>query len=443
MMNPQYATITQLNNYIKRIFDENIHLRKVYLRGEISNFKNHTSGHLYLTLKDNDSRINAIMFKSSAAKLSFVPTDGMSVLVEGRVSAYPATGAYQIYIDKMDQDGLGNLYIEYEKLKKKLLAEGLFDPAHKRPLPKYPMRIGIVTASTGAAVKDIISTIKRRFPICETLLFPTLVQGASSAPAILKNILKAQEYSIDILIIGRGGGSIEDLWAFNDENVARAIYNSRVPVISAVGHEIDFTIADFVADMRAPTPTGAAEMAVPMISDVKELLTHISKTLTSSMEKVLLKSVHLLTECKTNYILNNPMVLYDTKIQKLDMNIDSLKKNILQYLGMKTSLLEKYKQSYILNNPSNLILGKQNKVKNDQVFLTKNIKSIMMNKENQYLYLVQTLKLVNPLNILDKGYSLIKKDGHIIKDSSTIKVQDELNVVLAKGKMNVVVKEIL
>ena len=263
-MNNKYITISQINQYLKMLFDTNEHLQKIYLKGEISNFKRHSSGHLYLTLKDDASRINAVMFKSSAAKLTFNPEDGQNVLVEGRVSVYPAGGNYQVYIDKMMVDGLGNLYVEFEKLKQKLHAEGLFATSHKRPLPKFPMKIGIITAPTGAAIKDIISTIKRRFPICETILFPSLVQGAQAKDDIVKNIIQAQDYDLDLLIVGRGGGSIEDLWAFNEEKVARAIYNSKIPVISAVGHEIDYTIADYVADKRAPTPTGAAEMAKDM-----------------------------------------------------------------------------------------------------------------------------------------------------------------------------------
>ena len=261
-MKDNYLTVTQLSRYLKYKFDEDNHLKKVYLKGEISNFKAHTRGHYYFTLKDEGSRINAVMFQTNIKNLKFTPQDGMKVLVTGKVTVYEATGGYQIYIDNMLEDGIGNLYIAFEQLKKKLDSEGLFEKSHKRKIKKIPKKVGIVTASTGAAIRDIITTIKRRYPICETILFPSLVQGTSAAEDIVKKIELANTYDLDTLIVGRGGGSIEDLWPFNEEIVARAIYKSKVPVISAVGHEIDFTISDFVADLRAPTPTAAAELAL-------------------------------------------------------------------------------------------------------------------------------------------------------------------------------------
>ena len=271
-MQNNYLTITQLSKYLKYKFDEDVNLRKVYLKGEISNFKAHTRGHYYFTLKDENSRINAVMFSSSTSKLKFMPIDGMKVLVEGKVTVYEATGGYQIYVSDMLEDGIGNLYIAFEQLKEKLAKEGLFDKERKRKITKMPKKIGIVTASTGAAIRDILTTLKRRYPICETILFPALVQGEKAAEDIVKKIEIANTYDIDTLIVGRGGGSIEDLWPFNEEIVARAIYNSKVPVISAVGHEIDFTISDFVADLRAPTPTAAAELAAVDINTVNEYL---------------------------------------------------------------------------------------------------------------------------------------------------------------------------
>ena len=263
----KYLTVTAINRYLKDQFDRNEHLRMVFLKGEISNFKGHTSGHFYFSLKDENSKINAIMFSRNASKLTFQPADGMKVLVTGRISVY-----YQIYVEEMVEDGIGNLYVAFEKLKQDLAKEGLFQAEHKKPIPKYPTKIGIVTAPTGAAIRDILSTIKRRYPLCETILFPSLVQGEYAAPDIVRNIKRAASYDIDVLIVGRGGGSIEDLWAFNEEIVARAIYDSEIPIISAVGHEVDFTIADFVADRRAPTPTGAAEMAVPNVVDLEKYL---------------------------------------------------------------------------------------------------------------------------------------------------------------------------
>ena len=285
-MKNNYITITQLSRYLKYKFDNDANLGNVYLKGEISNFKAHTRGHYYFTLKDETSRINAVMFSSSVKNLKFLPMDGMKVLVTGKVSIYETTGGYQIYVNDMLEDGVGNLYVAYEQLKKKLEAEGLFDDRYKKKIPRMPKKIGIITAPTGAAIRDILTTIKRRFPIVETILFPALVQGKEAGVDIARKIEIANTYDIDTLIVGRGGGSIEDLWPFNEEVVARAIFKSKVPVISAVGHEIDFTIADFVADLRAPTPTAAAELAVV---DINTVLEYLTKSRTRSYQAIMNK----------------------------------------------------------------------------------------------------------------------------------------------------------
>lgn len=443
MIQENYMTISQINNYLKLMFDENPYLKKIYLKGEISNFKHHTSGHLYLTLKDDDSRINAIMFKSAAQSLNFKPEDGMNVLVTGRISVYPSGGSYQIYIDKMETDGLGNLYVEYEKLKRKLQQEGLFDPRFKKSIPKYPSKIGIVTAPTGAAIKDILSTIKRRFPLCETILFPALVQGVSAAADVAKKIEMAQQYDIDVLIVGRGGGSIEDLWAFNEEVVARAIFASRIPVISAVGHEVDVTIADYVADMRAPTPTGAAEMAVPTVVEVKNIFHTKQIELSSKFHRMLDNASSTLKKLKDSYVLKNPMMLYDTKIQKLDTLTDDIKKSMSLYLTQKQTILDHLKTSFILQNPETLYEKKVRDFETLKTLLEKDKDAILERKNQDLQMMIQTLKLVNPLNILDKGYSLVKLGDKIIKDSKEIKKSDLLNIRLAKGALNVEVKEII
>ncbi len=440
----KYLKISDLNNYIKLMFDENPYLKKVYLRGEISNFKNHSRGHLYFTLKDETSRINAVMFYSQAMNINFVPEDGINVLVEGRISSYPAQGSYQIYVDKMEVDGIGELYIEFEKLKKKLAQEGLFADDHKKPIPKIPQRIGIVTAPTGAAIKDIISTIKRRFPLCETILFPSLVQGASAAQDIVKNIQEADsgKYDLDCLIVGRGGGSIEDLWAFNEEIVARAIYEARVPIISAVGHEIDFTIADFVADMRAPTPTGAAEMAVPTTIEIKNVLHSFQIRLNENIHNKLHNNTLKLQALKNTYVLKNPLTLYELKEQKLDTLIDSLNNYIHKSLDNYQLILTNLKNSYILNNPFNLIKQPQEKLEFLSKSLYNNITNILEKKTYLKDLLINTLKLVNPLGILDKGYSLVKKDNKLIKDSQDLKVNDSLNIQFLKGQVIAEVKEV-
>ena len=396
-MDTKYLTISQLNEYVKMRIDSDENLRKIFLKGEISNFKNHTRGHLYFTLKDDDSRLSAVMFSSQAAYLKFVPEDGMNVLVEGRISCYPAQGTYQVYVDKMEMDGLGNLYIEYEKLKKKLEAEGLFDQSHKKQIPRYPSRIGIITASTGAAIKDILSTIKRRYPICETILFPALVQGAGAAPDVVKQIKKAQEYDLDVLIVGRGGGSIEDLWAFNEEIVARAIYESKIPIISAVGHEIDYTIADYVADLRAPTPTGAAEMAVPVLTDVKNNIDNYKIRLRENIIKTLKQSELKLEKIKDSFILSNPLAMYEVKEEKLNNYIIVLNKYINEYLN---------------------------------------------NKKHNLKIDLNSLKLLNPINIMEKGYSLVRVGDKIIKDNKDLNQGDKIDIKLYKGEVIAEVKEI-
>ena len=299
-MNNNYITVTQLTRYIKYKIDNDNNLNKIYLKGEISNFKAHSRGHFYFTIKDENSRINAIMFSSFTKNINFMPIDGMKVLVCGKVSVFESTGNYQIYVEELLEDGVGNLYFLYEQLKKKLENEGLFDKAHKKAIPKIPNKIGIITAPTGAAIKDILSTLKRRWPVAETILFPSLVQGKEAADDIVKNIELSKKYDLDVLIIGRGGGSIEDLWCFNEEKVARAIYALDTPVISAVGHEIDFTISDFVADLRAPTPTGAAEMCTPSKEDVQMFINQLNIRLINKIGVILKDKNKKLKKLKSN-----------------------------------------------------------------------------------------------------------------------------------------------
>lgn len=416
----KYVTISLINKAIKNVIDAQPFLNKVYLKGEISNYKGHTRGHLYFTLKDETSRINAVMFASNAASLTFKPEDGMNVLVEGRISVYEASGAYQIYVEKMSEDGIGNLYLEYEKLKKKLAEEGLFNEDHKLPVPKYPKTIGIITAPTGAAVRDIISTIKRRYPLAQTILFPTLVQGELAKDNIVKQIETAQKYDLDLIICGRGGGSIEDLWAFNEECVARAIYNSQIPIISAVGHEPDFTIADYVADLRAPTPTGAAEMAVPNLVDLQTLIKQYEIRLNESINNKIKTYTKELQKIKESFILKNPLSMYEIKEQKLDNLINNLNTYITNLLSVKTQRLENITSNYILKNPH----------------------SIYEKKEHQFQLLLNKITILNPLQILEKGYSVVECNGKIINSIENISVNDKLDIKLFKGKIVAEVKEI-
>ena len=415
-----YITVSALNNYLKRKFEADVHLDHVYLKGEISNFKLHSRGHLYFSLKDDTSVIGAIMFATNASKLNFEPAEGTKVFVEGKVTIYEATGKYQIIVTSMQQDGLGELYIAYEKLKKTLEAEGLFKSEHKKPIPKYPEQIGIITAPTGAAIRDILSTIKRRFPIANTILFPALVQGEEAKFSIVNQIEKAQEYDLDVLIVGRGGGSIEDLWAFNEEIVARAIYNSKIPVISAVGHEVDFTIADFVADLRAPTPTGAAELAVPAITDIYKHIENYKIRISENAKNKLAFLKKKLDSLTSAYVLKNPLAIYEVKEQKLSNYIDRLNDIMQNKIITCQTKLDNLKSSYILKNPE----------------------AIIKEKSTTYSMLLNKLELLNPLNILKKGYSVINKGDKVITSSKDVKLKDKLDVKLFQGSIKVEVKEI-
>ena len=417
-MERRYITVSTLNRYLKNKFDTDPNIQTLFLKGEISNFKGHTRGHLYFTLKDEDSRINAVMFSSNVKNLTFTPQDGMKVLVTGRVSIYEPTGGYQIYVNEMLEDGLGNLYLKFEELKKKLDKEGLFLDSHKKSIPKFPETIGIITAPTGAAIKDILSTIKRRFPSTKTILFPTLVQGELAANSIVKQIEVADTYNLDLLIVGRGGGSIEDLWSFNEEIVARAIYNANTPIISAVGHEIDFTIADFVADLRAPTPTGAAEMAVPNIVDVNNFINQLTIRLNKNVNSIIDIYSKKIDNLKTSYVLSNPLAAFLVKEQKLDNLINELNTRVKYIIDINYKRYESIKDNYILKNPDSFI----------------NVYA------NNYKLLINKLNLLNPLNVLSKGYSVVTKDNKTINNSKYLKTKDEISIKLYKGKLDAIVK---
>ncbi len=392
-----YITVGALTRYIKYRLDNDPNLQEVCLKGEISNFKKHTRGHFYFTIKDEESRISAIMFASNASKVNFEVQDGMKVLVKGKVTVFEQTGNYQIYVSEIKEDGIGNLFELYEKLKKDLEKEGLFKVEHKKPIPKIPNRIGVITAPTGAAVRDIMSTINRRYPLCEVILFPSLVQGKDAKDDIVKNIKLADTYNLDVIICGRGGGSIEDLWAFNEEIVARAIYECNTPIISAVGHEIDFTIADFVADKRAETPTAAAEMCAPSKADLINLL--------KQMELRLNKNINSL-------ITNNKLVLH------------------------------KLMDSYILKNPMSMYEVKEEKLSNDIERLNGFIKIVLDKKNDRYNHLVEKLEVLNPLNTLKRGYTITKKEGKVISSIKGIKSNDVLEINLNDGSIITNVKEV-
>ena len=413
-MNDKYISVNQLTRYIKYKIDNDINLNEVFLRGEISNFKAHSRGHFYFTLKDEKSRISAIMFSSATKNIKFMPQDGMKVLVTGKISVFETTGNYQIYVNEMLEDGVGNLYIAYEQLKKKLDEEGLFKTNHKKPIPKIPNRVGVVTAPTGAAIKDIISTIKRRWPLCEILLFPALVQGELAHETIVEQIKNADNYNLDTLIVGRGGGSIEDLWPFNEEDVARAIYNCNTPVISAVGHEVDFTIADFVADLRAPTPTGAAEMAVPQKNEVISLINQINIRLNKALiNKININKKHL-EEIKKHYIFTNPISIYQAKEMSFDAILERLKYSLTNLIHIKEKNYQKVTSSIILQNP--------------EILFDK--------KKNKYINLLSKLETLSPLKTIERGYSITRINDKVITSIKNIKKDDTIEIELKDGKIN-------
>lgn len=419
-MDDKYLSVTALTRYIKYKIDNDKNLQEVYLKGEISNFKAHTRGHYYFTIKDENSRINAIMFSFNASKLKFMPEDGMKILVKGKISVFESTGNYQIYVSEMLEDGVGNLHIAFEQLKKKLGEEGLFDPKYKKEIPKIPMKVGIITASTGAAVKDILSTIKRRFPICKTILFPCLVQGELAKDDIVKKLDVADNYGLDVIILGRGGGSIEDLWPFNEEIVARKVFDCKTPIISGVGHQIDFTICDFVSDVRAETPTGAAERAVPKLSDLLVEIDNYKTRSTNLIKSVLETSKLRLKKLTDSYVLKNPLSLYEIKEQKLDNIIDKLNTSMNTIIYTNKSKLEIIENSIIFKDPSILYENK-------------------LEKTN---HLIEKLEILNPLNALKRGYSVTKKDGKCLTSVNGLKKDDNINIMLKDGEINAKVMEV-
>lgn len=388
-MEERYLTVTALTKYIKYKFDHDHHLEEVLLEGEISNFKHHSRGHFYFTLKDDNAAISVMMFSSFSKSVLFEPKDGMKVFVKGNITVYEPSGTYQINIREMKSDGVGDLYLAFQKLKAELEKEGLFAVEHKKKIPMFPTCIGVVTSPTGAAIRDIIHTIHRRFPLTKIILYPAIVQGEDAKDDVVKQIKKANVQGLcDVLIVGRGGGSIEDLWAFNERIVAQAIYDSRIPIISAVGHEIDFTIADFVADMRAATPTAAAELATPSIDMLKGNIAYYVE--------ILQKHIKQKIENAKLYIAN------------IDRRIDAL--NPLVRLKHHRELVEKMIHQIRLLTEQRLL-----------------------EKKSYYRLLEGKLQVLNPLSIMDKGYSISMVNGQIISDATKIKKDDVMTTRLKNG----------
>ncbi len=397
MLSENSLTVTQVNTYIKNTFETDFLLSSLWIKGEISNCKQHSSGHIYMTLKDEGGVLKAVMFKGNTFRLKFIPENGMKIIAHGRISVYERDGQYQLYIDALEPDGTGALYLAFEQMKAKLEQEGLFDESIKKPIPKFPKKIGIITSPTGAAVRDIINILSRRYTLADVTIYPVLVQGEGASNQIAKAIEHVNKNTTcDVIIVGRGGGSIEDLWAFNEEITARAIFASEIPVISAVGHETDFTISDFVADLRAPTPSAAAELATPSSDEIKSYI------------NVLNKRVNIAT---TSYV--------------------DILKNKLEYLSGRISVKS------IINNYNKHRLYIDSLLKQAENSVQKNISQNRIN----FSSLISKLDALSPLKIISRGYSVIKIDNEVVKSVNRVNVNDTVNILLNDGTLNAVVTD--
>ena len=428
-----FLTVRELTVLIKYNLENDIRFKNILVKGEISNLKIHPSGHWYFTLKDKFSRISAVMFSSYAKNIKIRITEGMQVILTGSIGVYENGGSYQLYVNNIQPDGIGTLYLQFEELKRNLEKEGLFDSKYKKSLPKYPMRIGVISASSGAAIHDIFTTITRRWPISERILIPASVQGLSAAPTIVNALKLADTLNFDVIILARGGGSLEDLWPFNEEIVARAIFEMKTPVVSGVGHEVDFTISDFVSDKRAPTPTGAAEMVTPDINEIRLQVNNLKSRILNNFNSILKYNKQNLNNIKTKNIFINPEFLYvnssiilDNYKNKLITNYHKLANNLknknLVYLNKMNLLINNkissYNYIYNYNEKLNLLF---NKIYNQNL--------------NNFKVNISKLDSLSPLKVMSRGYSLVTKENEIIKSINEIKKDDELELKLVDGKI--------
>jgi exodeoxyribonuclease VII large subunit len=434
----RYITVTALTKYIKKKFDVDPHLQDIWIKGELSNVKIHSRGHMYFTVKDEHAKIQAVMFAGFNRSLNFTPEDGMKVLLRGEVTVYEPSGNYQIYVKEMQPDGIGNLYLAFEELKRKLEAEGLFAAEIKKPIPKYPKFVGVITSPTGAAIRDIITTIKRRYPVATVILIPALVQGIHAAPSIAKAIKTANELGyIDVLIVGRGGGSIEELWAFNEEIVAREIFRSQVPIISAVGHETDYTIADFVADLRAPTPTGAAELAVPHLTELLEKVTDKQTRLLRAMKTKLTNEKDRLNQIKKSYAFKYPKNLYVQKEQELDKMMERLEKQGKFVIERKREQWKNLSELLKRNHPLKQYQKADERFKTIVKSLEKEMNQRLKEKQMAFQSIISKLDALSPLKIMERGYGLVyNQSQQLVKSVEQVQPGEFVTVNLKDGHLD-------
>ena len=430
-MNEEYVTVSALTKYIKYKFDKDPHLGRVYLTGEISNFRLRPT-HQYFSLKDENAIISATMFQSAFKKIQFRPEEGMKVLVIGKVSVFEKSGQYQINIEHMEPDGVGALYLAYEQLKKKLEAEGLFS-LPKKPIPQFPKKIAILTSESGAVIQDIQTTVARRFPIVQLVLYPTVVQGVHAVNSILKNLDLVEQEDYDVVIIGRGGGSIEDLWAFNEEPVVRRVAELSIPVISSVGHETDTTLIDFVSDMRAATPTAAAEIATPVLMEIHQQLRNLQTRLEQALTRQLQIKRERMQALANASIFQNPERIYQIYQQRVDQLEMRLQQMMQQSVQQKRQQLLKNQHRLELGSPSRRVQTEKQALQ----YLAKRLEQaqiqLMKDKKQQFQRAIQQLDLLSPLKIMNRGYGILQQEETIIKSVEQLEVEQELTIQLVDG----------
>ena len=430
-MSEEYVTVSALTKYIKYKFDKDPHLGRVYLTGEISNFRLRPT-HQYFSLKDENAIISATMFQSAFKKIQFRPEEGMKVLVIGKVSVFEKSGQYQINIEHMEPDGVGALYLAYEQLKKKLEAEGLFS-LPKKPIPQFPKKIAILTSESGAVIQDIQTTVARRFPIVQLVLYPTVVQGVHAVNSILKNLNLVEQEDYDVVIIGRGGGSIEDLWAFNEEPVVRRVAELSIPVISSVGHETDTTLIDFVSDMRAATPTAAAEIATPVLMEIHQQLRNLQTRLEQALSRQLQIKRERMQALANASIFQNPERIYQVYQQRVDQLEMRLQQMMQQNVQQKRQQLVKHQHRLELGSPSRRVQTEKQALQ----YLAKRLEQaqgqLMKDKKQQFQRAIQQLDLLSPLKIMNRGYGILQQEKTIIKSVDQLEVNQELTIQLVDG----------